>query len=105
MLTTKYYRALRIAMRYHVTRAEVDMLGCGYFNSISVTFNNTIHTHDMWHFPHIFCDIQGSCGHGKLGKVMEFEKVFPGLEKLWKTRNMPKVMEKSWKMKMVCQII
>ncbi len=49
---------------------------------------------------------QGSCGHGKSGKVIEFEKkVFPGLEKSWKTRKMPKVMEKSWKMKIVCQII
>ncbi len=51
--------------------------------------------------------IQGLCSHGKPGKVMEFEKVFPGLEKSQKTRKMPKVMEleKSWKMKMVCQII
>ncbi len=39
--------------------------------------------------------MQGSCSHGKPGKVMEFEKkVFPGLEKSWKTRKMPKVMEK-----------
>jgi len=38
---------------------------------------------------------QGSRGHGKPGKVMEFNFHIPGLEKSWNLMKMTKVMEKS----------
>ena len=36
---------------------------------------------------HIKRVVQGSRGHGKPGKVMDFWNVFPGLEKSWKMHN------------------